>query len=50
MQFILRSTALMFLMFLAACAGPKPPPGWPTGEERPINGSPAIAPMSKAVK
>ncbi|MFM9428036.1 hypothetical protein RCH10_004498 [Variovorax sp. GrIS 2.14] len=50
MQFILRPTALMFLVFLAACAGPKPPPGWPTGEERPINGAALTSPASKAAK
>ena len=50
MQFILRLNALMFLVFLAACAGPKPPPGWPTGEERPINGAAATPTMPKAVK
>lgn len=24
---------------LAGCAGPRPPPGWPAGEPRPINGA-----------
>lgn len=31
---------------LAACGTPKPPPGWPAGEARPING----APSSKAAR
>ena len=38
--------AAVVAMLLAGCSGPKPPPGWPTGEERPINSSQVI----KAVK
>ncbi|WP_213957515.1 hypothetical protein [Variovorax sp. dw_954] len=38
-------TALLALVF-GGCTGPRPPPGWPSGEERPINPSQ----VSKAVK
>jgi hypothetical protein len=50
MPYIFRLVALMLLVLLAACSGPKPPPGWPTGEERPINGSPVTPTVPKAVK
>ena len=36
---ILRMMAALLAFALAGCSGPKPPPGWPTGEERPINPS-----------
>ena len=29
----------LLVIALSACSSPKPPPGWPTGEERPINPS-----------
>ena len=29
---------------LVGCTTPKPPPGWPSGEERPINPSQVKAP------
>lgn len=35
----LRTMAFLLAFTLAGCSGPKPPPGWPTGEERPINPS-----------
>ncbi len=38
--------ATLITLAVAACAGPKPPPGWPSGQERPINPSH----VSKAVK
>ena len=33
----LRADAALLAVALAGCSGPKPPPGWPSGEERPIN-------------
>lgn len=29
--------AALLSLVLLGCSGPRPPPGWPTGEERPIN-------------
>lgn len=34
-----RFVAWLLVMALSGCSSPKPPPGWPTGEERPINPS-----------
>jgi hypothetical protein len=31
--------ALLVVALSGCSSGPKPPPGWPTGEERPINPS-----------
>lgn len=42
----LRTVAALLAFVVAGCTGPKPPPGWPTGEERPINPSH----VTKAVK
>ena len=39
MTSIVRMMAALLAVALAGCSGPKPPPGWPTGEERPINPS-----------
>lgn len=36
---ILRTVAALLVLVLAGCISTKPPPGWPTGEERPINPS-----------
>lgn len=38
---MLRSALLIGLLafVLGGCATPKPPPGWPSGAERPINPS-----------
>ena len=35
----LRTMAALLAFAIAGCSGPKPPPGWPSGEERPINPS-----------
>lgn len=32
-------TALLVMVLSGCSSGPMPPPGWPTGEERPINPS-----------
>ena len=45
-----RIASAILIMSLVACSGPKPPPGWPPGEERPINGSPPNSLAPKAVK
>ena len=34
-----RLVTAMLTTVLIGCSGPKPPPGWPSGEERPINPS-----------
>ncbi|MDM0108452.1 hypothetical protein QTH97_26120 [Variovorax sp. J22R24] len=34
-----RFVIALLVMYLSGCGGPKPPPGWPTGDERPINPS-----------
>lgn len=39
MTSILHTMVCLLTITLAACAGPKPPPAWPSGEERPINQS-----------
>ncbi len=42
----IKTMVALLSLVLAGCAGPKPPPGWPSGEERPINPSH----LTKAVK
>jgi len=38
------AAVLAFLVLpVTGCGGAKPPPGWPAGEERPIN----VAPVTK---
>lgn len=32
-----RALALVGLVVLSGCSASHPPPGWPSGEERPIN-------------
>lgn len=39
MRLLHQSIAVLLWMAITGCGGPKPPPGWPTGEERPINPS-----------
>ena len=34
-----RFVIALLAVVLSGCSGPKPPPGWPTGDERPINPS-----------
>ena len=46
MTSLIKSVAALLALILAGCSGPKPPPGWPSGEERPINPSQ----VTKAVK
>ena len=43
---IFKLAAAVVALLIAGCSGPKPPPGWPTGAERPINSSQ----VSKAVQ
>jgi len=46
MKALVRIIAGVLLTCSLGCTGPRPPPGWPSGEERPINPSQVI----KAVK
>jgi hypothetical protein len=34
---VIRTLALLGLLACQGCTMPKPPPGWPDGEPRPIN-------------
>ena len=46
MSSVIKTISALLALVLAGCAGPKPAPGWPSGEERPINPSH----LTKAVK
>lgn len=37
MNLLVRLLTVLLVIAFVGCAGPKPPPGWPSGEERPIN-------------